>query len=172
MTKISNVVTSTEKLDEIFNQSEIKKGILPSFQMPNIGENAKTVIFVPIIGADGIPHLIETVNLDSGPAQYVRLMEYGKPEVIYRQSLGDSMKPQMNAIRNAPENGFSSYEDFIGKTVSIIATPYSGYPCPKCGTKGCRVCGGTGMSKVFSMTLRKDLMTPSGQTKKKIEDQF
>ncbi len=172
MVKTSNVITSSTDLDNLFDQEHVKKGIPPTFQMPNIGEGPKTVTFMPIIDAEGNPQLAEIVNLDSGPAPYARVMEYGKPEIVYKQALGDSLIPGMNAIRNNPANGLTGYNDFIGKTISIVATPYAKHPCPKCGTKGCKVCGGTGMSKVFSITLRNDLMSPTKNVRRTSEDTF
>lgn len=167
MSKESTVISDVSMIEDIFDQKNVKKGIPPTFQTPDIGAPPKTITFQPIIDSNGNPQLVEIVNLDTGRTPYLRVCEYGKPEVVYKLALGKSLSPAMNAIRNDPSNGFTSYNDFIGKTVSILSSPYAEHPCKECNRKagGCKVCGGTGHSKVYSLTLRNDLMSVTKNAK-------
>jgi len=174
MAKKSSIVTSESKMDEIFGQDEIQKGILPPYPTPNIGEPAKTFTIQPIIDAEGNPRLLETVEFDNGPGDFMRVTDVvnGKDnyETIYQINAGGSIKLALNAIRNAPSNNFTSYSELIGKTFSIVATAYGKFLCKECNGKGCKMCGGTGKGKVFSLTLRNDLMSPTKSAKKEIDE--
>ncbi len=180
MAKKTTVITSESKMDEIFGQDEIQKGILPSYPTPAVGGSAKTFTIQPIIDAEGNPRLLETVDFDNGPGDFMHVTDVinGKDnyEIIYQLNAGGSIKRSLNVIRNDPANGFKSYNDLIGKTFSMIATAFSGkdknYTCRECNGKGCVECGGTGKGKVFSLTLRRDLMSPTKVARGNIENKF
>lgn len=169
----TKVISSLSDLNDMFEHKGDRTGIRPTFVKPKIGEKGKTII---VINSDdkkgniGPIRMVTNPKMNNGlPTAFMDVMDYEDQTTIYQMGLGKSLPIQFDALCN--DNNWTLAE-LHGKIVTMKASPYGKYPCRSCGGKGCDDCSNTGKSTVFSLTARMDLMSPTGQTKKKVADEF
>lgn len=169
----TQVVSSREEIEKLFEHDETRKAILPKLVTPVPGDGGKDIVILYSKGEDGNAGLLYKVKhekMNAGEAAFMTVAEYGHEEVPLQMGVNKSIFNSLDRLCNTEK--WSLHSDLFGKVLHMTAISYPKYPCRECNGRGCSACGGTGKSKVFNFTARKDLMTPTGQTKKKEADEF
>ncbi len=168
----TQVISSKEEIEKLFEHDETRKVILPKLQTPVPNDGGKDIIILYSKDDNGNPGLLYKVKhekMNTGEALFMTVAEYEHQEVPLQMGVNKSVFNSLDRLCNS--KGWLLTE-LPGKILHMTASAYSKYPCRECNGKGCDSCGGSGKSKVFNFTARDDLMTPSKQTKGKVADEF
>ncbi len=175
----TKAITSEEDLEKMFNPEQKITGgyIADKFVTPTPGDGGKAIIFKYSKDDDGTLCILKSVKnpaFDSGEADIMTISEHEHPDVEYQISAGKSFK---NAVKRMCVSEGWKFNDLPGKIAHITSNWYPKVKCSGvdkkigCTGKNCPKCNGTGHSKVFNLRARPDLMSPTGQTKKKASDE-
>jgi len=167
-------IKSQEDFDKLL-KTEITGGyISDKFIMPRPNDGGKVVRILWSKDNKGelCPmKVVKNSKFKDGNGVFMTVAEIDQPEVELQMGVGESIK---NAVKRMLNSEGWNINDLPDKIVHITANYYTSEraaKCSKCHGKGCVACENTGYSTVFNMKARRDLMSPTKQTKK-VADEF
>lgn len=169
----TKVIDNATDLEALFEHDADRKSIADKFVMPRPNDGGKAVTILYSKGPDGKQGVVSIVKNEKftnsdGQGVYMMVADVKYPEVEQQMGVSKSLFNSFDRLCNT--EGWKLSE-LPGKTVHITANYYEKIKCNKCNGRGCAACEGTGNSTVFNVRARHDLMSPTKQSNKNI-DQF
>jgi len=174
----TKAITTEEELGKLFAPDITGGYIADKFVTPIPGDGGKAIIILNSKDDNGELCVVKNVKnpgFESEEANFMTVAEYEHPEVELQLGVNKSIA---NAVKRMCTSEEWKFNDLPGKIVHITANWYTKVRCSGvdkkigCLGKNCPKCNGSGYSKVFNLRARKDLMSPSKQTKGKVADEF